>query len=251
MTVPHLARAPILSALLALTAYASSSRPEDTEVWHPEPSIVTPGEAVEPPSDAIVLIGQDASLERWQSAGGGPARWHYADGVLTVVPGSGDILTRGDYGSVQLHLEWRSPPEPEQSGQDKGNSGLFFQSRYELQILDSYQNRTYANGQAGSIYKQHLPLVNAMRPTGQWQTYDAVYRAPAFDAAGKLLSPAHITVLHNGVLIQDHVEIQGETLYVGKPDYRPHGKAPIKLQDHSNPVSFRNMWLRELDETDR
>ncbi len=161
--------------------------------------------------------------------------------------GTGSIRTREEFGDVQLHVEWRSPATIEGDGQGRGNSGVFLQKRYEVQVLDSFENRTYANGQAASVYKQHSPLVNATRPPGEWQTYDIIFRAPRFDADGKLTHPAYLTVFHNGVLVQDHAEVEGLTVYIGAPYYDAHPpKQPLSLQDHGNPVSFRNIWLREL-----
>jgi len=233
-------------------------RPEDTEVWSPEPPVVTPGPYTakpKPPSDAIILFdGKD--LGEWVSAKDGtPAKWTVADGVVTVKKGTGNIQTRRKFTDYQLHLEWRIPPNITGSGQARGNSGLFLASTgdgdagYELQIVDSYANKTYVNGQAASIYKQHPPLANAMRPPGEWQVYDVVWTAPRFNVDGTLKSPASVTVFHNGVLVQNHAILAGETLYIGKPSYRAHGPAPIKLQDHGDPseaISFRNIWVREL-----
>ncbi len=193
-----------------------SQRPEDTEVWEPEPPVVAPGRNGAPPSDAIVLF-DGSDLAAWSAEDGGDAGWRVADGAMTVVPGTGDIRTRQGFGDVQLHIEWRTPAEISGEGQGRGNSGIYFMQRYELQVLDSYENRTYSNGQAGAIYKQHIPLVNASRPPGEWQSYDVIFTAPRFDADGALLSRAYMTVFHNGVLIQNHVELRGPTLYIGEP----------------------------------
>jgi hypothetical protein len=220
--------------------------PEDTEVWEPEPGLVTPGQENAPPSDAIVLF-DGTDLSDWNHEDGREAEWTVEDGVMTVAPGTGSIRTRQGFGDVQLHIEWRTPAEIVGEGQGRGNSGVFLMEEYEVQVLDSYENRTYSNGQAGSIYKQHIPQVNASRPPGEWQSYDVVFTAPRFDPDGKLVSPAYMTVFHNGVLIQNHVELQGSTVYRGLPEYEPHGdREPILLQDHSNPVSFRNVWVREI-----
>ena len=217
---------------------------EKTEVWDPEPAIVdAPPNAA--PSDAVVLFNGD-NLDAFESVRGGPAEWDVDDAAFTVVAGTGDIRSKQSFCDVQLHGEWRSPPVDERlTSQGRGNSGVFLQERYEVQVLDSFQNRTYANGQAASVYKQHIPLVNAMRPPGEWQTYDIIFRAPRFDGE-TLTSAAVITVIHNGVVVQNHVEILGKTAWIGAPSYGAHGCAPLKLQDHSNPVSFRNIWVREL-----
>ena len=232
-----------------------AAKPEDTEVWSPEPRIVTPGPyaATPVPSDAIVLFdGKD--LQEWVSVkDGSRAQWTVRDGMLTVKPGAGNIQTQRKFRDYQLHVEWRVPRNVQGRGQGRGNSGLFLASTgdedagYELQIFDSYTNKIYVNGQAGSIYKQVPPLVNATRPPGEWQTYDVIWMAPRFSSSGSLVRPASATVIHNGVIIQNHVELTGETLYIGKPAYRPHGASPIKLQDHDDEVSFRNIWVRELN----
>lgn len=231
-------------------ACAQDMEPEETEVWEPVPEKVNPNGLNEkaPPSDAIVLF-DGSDLEAWESVeGDGAAEWEVSGDHFTVAPGTGGIQTKQGFGSVQLHIEWRSPEEIEGEGQGRGNSGIFLQSRYELQVLDSYNNETYSNGMASSIYKQHIPLVNAAREPGEWQSYDIKYTAPEFSEDGSVESPARITVLWNGVLVQDDVEIEGPTEYIGYPSYEAHeDKLPLMLQDHSNPVSFRNIWLRELD----
>jgi hypothetical protein len=247
----------MIIAALALAAAAQQPRPEDTEQWTPEPSVVTPGAVTSPtpPSDAIVLLGDKGGLGEWQSMDGKPAGWTYDRGVMTVKKGTGNIQTVRRFGSYQLHLEWRIPAGIAGDDQGRGNSGLFLASTgggdagYELQILDSYKNKTYVNGQAGSIYKQSPPLVNAMRPPGEWQTYDVVWIAPAFNADGSVKSPARVTAFHNGLLIQNDFVLKGETAWQGAPQYKAHGPSPIKLQDHgdpSPPISFRNIWVREL-----
>lgn len=245
----------------AVPADPPKPRPEDTEQWEPKPPLVRPGPAAPapPPSDAIVLFGS-GGLEEWVSVkDGSPAQWTVEDGVFTVKKGTGNIETRRKFGDYQLHLEWRIPAHIEGGGQGRGNSGLFLASTgggdagYELQILDSYRNETYVNGQAGSIYKQTPPLVNAMRPPGEWQSYDVVWRAPTFHADGTLKTPATLTAFHNGVLIHDNVALGGETTYIGPPRYQAHGPTPIKLQDHgdpSAPMSFRNIWIRALPAAD-
>ena len=231
-------------------------RPEDTEQWEPVPRLVAPGPTDHsPPSDAVVLFDGD-DLDEWVSVrDGSPAGWTVANGVMTVHKPAGNIETKRRFGSYQLHLEWRIPEDIDGSGQGRGNSGLFLASTgpgdagYELQIMDPWQNPTYVNGQAGSVYKQYPPLVNAGRRPGEWQSYDVIWTAPEFAADGALVSPARVTAFHNGVLIQHDVELKGETVYIGAPSYRAHGRAPIKLQSHgdpSRPISFRNIWVREL-----
>ncbi len=225
---------------------AQKMPPEATEVWEPEPRIVTPGNATAPPSDAIVLF-DGSNLDEWKHSDGSAVKWGLGKkGIMTVKKRTGAISTKREFGDVQLHIEWRAPSKVIGEGQGRGNSGVFLQSRYEVQVLDNYNNRTYSNGQAGSIYKQSIPLVNACRPPGEWQIYDIVYKAPVFNKDGIRTSPARITVLHNGVLIQNNVEIRGTTEYIGMPKNKAHGKASIELQDHGNPVSYRNIWVREL-----
>ncbi|MGI4827719.1 MAG: 3-keto-disaccharide hydrolase [Janthinobacterium lividum] len=237
---------------------STKPKPEDTEVWEPVPSVVTPGPAYGlPPSDALVLF-DGKGLDAWVSAQDhSPAPWVVANGVMTVskAPGSGNIETKQSFRNYQLHLEWKIPENITGTGQARGNSGVFLASTgpgdagYELQILESYANKTYVNGQAGSLYKQAIPLVNPARKPGQWQSYDVVWTAPTFGTDGSLQSPAYATVFFNGVLVQNHFELKGETLYIGKPFYKPYTSAPIKLQahgDHSEPISFRNIWIREL-----
>lgn len=236
--------------LFAVTCLAQTEiDPKLTEVWQPEPKVVAPGRtATDPPSDAIVLLGPGRGLEAFTSDSGKPARWDFTpEGVATVMNG-GNLFTRKSFGSMQIHLEWRSPEKVEGEGQGRGNSGLFLQDRYEVQILDSYNNRTYSNGQAGSLYKQRIPLANASRLPGQWQTYDIVYHSPKFGKDGKVERKATVTLIHNGILVQDHAELDGPTVYRGKPQYQAHGAGPLRLQNHGNPVSFRNFWVREIGE---
>jgi hypothetical protein len=235
--------------LLTTVAYAQERVPGQVPNPTKEPAVVTPGAAPgAPPSDAIVLFdGKDLSQWVSQSAAGGPAPWVVADGVATVKPGSGGIQTKQAFGSCQLHIEFATPSVVEGSSQGRGNSGVFLMNNYELQILDSYQNPTYFHGQAGAIYKQHAPLVNASRKPGEWQAYDVVFHAPKFDADGKLIQRATFTVFHNGVLIQDHVIVMGVTSHDKPPYYEAHAaKMPLSLQDHHNPMRFRNIWIREL-----
>jgi Domain of Unknown Function (DUF1080) len=234
-------------------------KPEDTEIWSPEPKIVTPGKTDSaPPSDAIVLF-DGKNLDEWVSAQGQtPAKWVVSDGILTVSkePGSGNIQTKRKFKNYQLHIEWRIPENITGSGQARGNSGVFLASTgpgdagYELQVLDSYNNKTYVNGQAASIYKQNPPLVNPNRKPGEWQTYDVIWTAPTFNDDGTLKTPAYVTAFFNGVLVQNHFELKGETLFRGQPFYKKFDGAPIKLQAHgdkSEPISFRNIWVRELN----
>ncbi len=216
----------------------------------PRPPVVTPApfdRPTAPPSDAIVLF-DGTDLSAWERVGGGPAGWRVVDGYMEVVPGSGNIQTRQAFGDVQLHLEWSVPETVTGEGQGRGNSGVFLMGRYEVQVLDSYQNDTYPDGQAAAIYGQYPPLVNAMRPPGQWQTYDIVFRRPRFDAEGRLLQPARMTVFHNGVLVQDCAVLTGPTAHRARPPYEPHpDRLPLMLQDHGDRVRFRNIWVRPLE----
>ena len=241
------------TALLTTSAMvlAQEAEPTDgqksevTEIWEPIPETVEAPEG-EPPSDATILFDGE-NLDAWESVDGGPAEWTVEDGAFTVARGAGDIRTTESFCDVQLHIEWRSPAETEgYDSQDRGNSGVFFQERYEVQVLDSFDNPTYANGQAASIYKQHIPLVNASREPGEWQSYDIIFKAPTFADDGSLRHPAYVTVLHNGVVVQNHAQIQGGTEWIGYPQYEAHDCAPISLQDHDADVSFRNIWVRPL-----
>lgn len=234
------------SKKMAAPATAEPTKPEETEFWEPVPAVVKPGtRPSDAPSDAIVLFDGKGGGE-WEQINGKEFSWTIADGAMTVKPQTGDVRTKRSFGDCQLHIEWRTPAEVSGTSQGRGNSGIFFQERYELQVLDNYDNRTYSNGQASSIYKQSVPLVNACKGPGDWQTYDVVYKAPVFDASGKRTSPGYITVFHNGVLTQNHTEIKGTTEYIGWPKNIAHGEAPIKLQDHGNLVSYRNIWIRRL-----
>jgi hypothetical protein len=226
----------------------SKRRPENevTDIWEPVPAIVTPGEGTLPPSDAIVLF-DGTHLDHWTNMEGEPAGWDMANGIMTVKPGQGDIKTRQDFGDIQLHMEWQTPEIVKGEGQGRGNSGVFLMDRYEIQVLDSYNNPTYANGQAAAVYKQHIPLANACRPPGQWQTYDIIFMAPRFNSKGQVTYPATLTLLHNGVLVHNHVSIWGNTRFIGLPQYKHHKlREPLRLQDHSDLVSYRNIWVREL-----
>lgn len=239
----------LIVAFFASNSLFSQDRPtiepKLTEVWEPVPAKVTPGENNAAPSDAIILFdGKD--LNEWTNGKGGNPGWIVEDGAMTVKAGTGVIMTKQKFGDFQLHIEWRSPSEVKGEGQGRGNSGIFMMGKYELQVLDSYESVTYSNGQAGSMYKQGIPLVNACKGPGEWQTYDVIFMAPEFTEKGTLKTPAKITVLHNGVLIQNGFELKGPTEYNRIPMYEPHGKESLVLQDHGNPVSFRNIWIREL-----
>ena len=222
--------------------------PESSEIWEPQPKIITPGDKPsDAPSDALILF-DGKNFDQWVSADGGAPKWTIKDGAFTVAPGSKDIKTKKEFGSFQLHVEWRTPSEvnPSHTGQGRGNSGIFLQERYEVQVLDNYENKTYANGQASSIYKQHIPLVNACKKPGEWQTYDIFFTAPRFNKEGRIIEPAYVTVMHNGALTLNHVAIWGPTEYIGFPVYKPYETGSIRLQDHGNPVSYRNIWVREI-----
>lgn len=230
---------------LMTQGFSQQGDPKATEVWEPEPKVVTPGVNGAAPSDAIILFdGKD--LNNWSDEKGNPSKWTVADGSMTVAKGTGNIKTKQAFGDIQLHIEFRTPAKVEGDGQGRGNSGIFFQEKYELQVLDSYKNRTYSNGQAGSIYKQTPPLVNPTKGPGEWQVYDVAYTAPRYNSDGTLKSPGRITAFLNGVLVQNNTEIQGTTEYIGKPKVIAHEKGSLVLQDHGNPTSFRNIWAREL-----
>ena len=249
-----------LTALFAMTlgdplgGTAAAQRPADWPIHstaRPQPPIVDPGPAAAPappPSDAVVLF-DGRSLDRWRSADSAerPARWSVRDGYMEVAAGTGNIATVRGFGDVQLHIEWAAPSAVKGDGQERGNSGVFLMGRYELQVLDSHRNTTYPDGQAGAIYGQYPPLVNASRAPGEWQSYDIVFHRPRFDAAGALVSPARMTVLHNGVLVQDDAVLTGPTGHHERPPYAAHPeRLPLILQDHGNPVRYRNIWVREL-----
>ena len=210
----------LLNLLIFSTLNAQITDPKATELWEPEPRAVVAQEG-KIPSDAVVLF-DGTNLDAWQNAyADKPAEWTVADGAMTVKPGTGDIRTKEKFGDIQLHLEFRTPAKIDGEGQGRGNSGVFLQNRYEIQILDSYKNRTYSNGQAGAVYKQSIPLVNASRSPGTWQTYDIIYTAPRFNQDGIRTAPGYVTVLHNGILIQNHTQIEGTTEYIGLPKMPP------------------------------
>jgi hypothetical protein len=239
-----------------------------SEQWEPVPEKVTPGFLSSAPSDAIVLFdGKDLSAwhnpkyeygarmdhaesilkARLSAQEYTVAEWIVKDGAMIVNPGKGAIETKESFGDMQLHIEWLSPEDPGKKDQMYSNSGIFFMGLYEIQVLNSYENITYPNGQAGALYKQHIPLVNASKPPGEWQSYDVIFTAPKFDANGELESPAYVTAFHNGVLIQNHVAVKGPCVYIGEAHYIAHpDKMPLLLQDHGDKVRFRNIWARNL-----
>ncbi len=238
----------LFAALFAHVANAQMTDPKATEVWNPKPRVVTPGNATQAPSDAIVLF-DGSNFSEFVSVKDSTAAvaWTLnADKSMTVGPGKGDIRTKRSFGDCQLHIEFRAPEVVKGEGQGRGNSGVFLQQRYEVQVLDCYQNTTYSNGQTASVYKQSIPLVNACKKPGEWQTYDIIYTAPRFNKDSVLVAPGHVTVMHNGIVVQNHTEIKGTTEYIGLPKNVAHGKAPIQLQDHGDLVSYRNIWIREL-----
>ena len=247
----------IFSAILFSATAAILSAQVDTH-WkihdpsRPVPPVINPGTFSTqdhpgfPPSDAVILF-DGKNLSEWASENGGPAKWKVQDGYMEVVPHTGAIHSKEAFGDCQLHVEFREPTPPHGESQERGNSGVFLMGLYEVQVLDSYENRTYADGQASAIYGQYPPQVNASLPPGQWQTYDIIFHGPRFDPAGKLTRPARFTVFHNGVLTQDNVELTGPTAHGVRPPYQPTPeKLPLALQDHGNPVRFRNIWIREL-----
>jgi hypothetical protein len=252
-----------LAGAVAVPLWAQDKRakilPQDTEVWTPEPPVVTPGPAVSeaPPSDALVLF-DGTNLDQWVVAGSDkPATWTLLDGTMKVNKRGGNIETKRKFKDYQLHVEYKIPQDIAGSGQERGNSGVFLASTgggdvgYELQVLDNFNNKTYVNGMAGSLYKQSIPLANACRKPGEWQYYDIAWTAPRFNPDGSLQSPAYATVFFNGILVDNHFELKGETLYIGQPKYKAFDAAPIKLQAHgdgSAPISFRNIWVRELNQ---
>jgi len=237
-----------LSQQLGKDGKVTTKDPEVTEYYDPVPREVTPaGVPYGTPSDADVLFdGKD--LSKWQSEKNKTAAtWKVSLGVMTIVPESGNIATKESFGSFQLHIEWKINTDVKGKGQERGNSGIFFHGLYELQVLDSYHEETYVDGQAGSIYKQAIPLVNACRKPGEWQTYDVIFTAPVFYPDKSLMYPARVTVLQNGILVLNNFSIQGPTQYIGIPKYTYYdGRGPLVLQDHHNPSNYRNIWIREL-----
>jgi hypothetical protein len=249
----------LVIGIMAAAAFANESRGQSIGSWpihsmdRPQPPVVDPGPErgpVPPPSDAIVLFdGHD--LSEWQGSDGKPARWKVENGYVEVTANTGAISTKRGFGDCQLHVEWGAPTPASGEGQERGNSGVFLMGLYEVQVLDSYKSATYPDGQAAAIYGQYPPLVNASRPPGTWQTYDIIFHGPRFDGSGALLRPARMTVFHNGVLVQDDVALTGPTAHQHRPPYKPHpDKLPLSLQDHGNPVRYRDIWVRELPGTD-
>jgi hypothetical protein len=243
-------------AILLLSAAPSQSQVDTKWKIHdldrPLPPVVTSGTSStqdspgRPPSDAVVLFN-GSNLSQWLDKDGAAAKWKVENGYIEVVPGSGYMHTKTAFGDCQLHVEFSEPVPPKGDSQERGNSGVFLMGTYEIQVLDSYDNKTYADGQAAAVYGQYPPLVNASRPPGQWQTYDIVFHGPRFTVDGKLIRPARATVFHNGLLVQDNVQLTGPTAHGARPPYKPGpDKAPLALQDHGNPVRFRNIWIREL-----
>jgi len=219
--------------------------PKSTEDWSSAPRLINGlKSANDVPSDAIILLSKDKM--NWLKKDGSASEWDFDNGILTVKPGAGDIISKYAFEDCHLHLEWRSPIVIKGEGQGRGNSGIFLQSRYEIQILDCFNNETYYNGQAASVYKQHPPLFNACSKTGEWNTYDIIYKAPVFDMVGNKIASARATVIHNGIVVQNNTEIFGTTEYIGYPKNIFHGGAPLILQDHGDLVSFRNIWVRRL-----
>ncbi|MEO5682772.1 MAG: DUF1080 domain-containing protein [Chitinophagaceae bacterium] len=248
----------LLATVISVSLMAQQKGdPKATEFYTPVPKVVTPGNAnADAPSDAVVLF-DGKNLDQWTSVNkpGEPAKWPVADGVFTVDKSTGNIQTKKSFTDYQLHLEWRIPANITGTGQARGNSGVFLASTgpgddgYEIQILDCFNNTTYTNGQTGSVYKQSVPMANACKKPGEWQTYDIFWNAPHFNTDGTVQTPAYVTVIHNGVLLQNHTVLKGQTTYIGQPSYKAHGAAPVKLQSHgdpSEPISYRNIWIRDL-----
>ena len=252
IVVAHPSKAPLLAQQDMWLQWTPSSPWKPNDRNRPLPAVITPGTTSTqmsvgvPPSDAIVLFnGRD--LSNWESINGGPAKWTVANGYFAVLHGTGDIQTKDSYGDCQLHVEWATPNPPHGTDQDRGNSGVFLHGLYEIQVLDSYENVTYADGETAAVYGQYPPLVNASRKPGEWQTYDIVFHGARFDSGGKLTRRATVTLFHNGVLVQDHVEIKGQNADHVRQPYPPMPeKLPLRLQDHNHPVRYRNMWIREL-----
>jgi hypothetical protein len=238
------------AAALCLAGAGQDTQWQIHDLSRPMAPVVTPGPAgppAPPPSDAVVLF-DGKSLVGWTDAKGQPARWKVEDGYMEVVKDTGSIQTVKEFGDCQLHVEWMAPSPAEGEGQDRGNSGVFLMNLYEVQVLDSYNSRTYADGQAAAIYGQYPPLVNACRPPGEWQTYDIVFRRPRFTTDGELVTPARMTVFHNGLLVHDCDKLTGPTAHKARPPYKMHAaRLPLSLQDHGHPVRYRDIWIRDLE----
>ena len=257
MNIPHcLFCVPALILILAGCAQQpQQTATPDLSAWaihdpdRPGPNIVAPGKTpADAPADAVLLFN-GSNLDSWQHANGSAAAWKLENGYMEVVKGTGILRTKDAFGDCQLHIEWAAPAAVKGEGQGRGNSGVFLMGIYEVQVLDSYNNTTYADGQAAAVYGQYPPLVNACRPPGQWQSYDIIFHGPRFAKDETLLRPATMTVLHNGVLVQDHVTLTGPTAHKARPPYELHPlKLPLSIQDHGNPVRYRNIWIRELEE---
>ncbi|WP_250846714.1 family 16 glycoside hydrolase [Aquisphaera insulae] len=259
--IPRIGSLGLMAALGGL-AFAAADDPgvpgvtaprwKQHDIHRPRPQVVDPGPApaapIAPPGDAVILF-DGKSLDAWETPDGKPAGWKVSDGAMEIVPGTGAIRTRASFGDVQLHVEWASPSPARGVGQDRGNSGIFLMGQFEVQVIDSYKADTYADGMAGAIYGQYSPLANATRPPGEWQVYDIAFRRPRFDASGKLVRPAGLTVFLNGVLVQNNEEPWGPTSWLEpSPNDPTLKKGPIELQDHSHPVRYRNIWIREIPE---
>ncbi len=220
-------------------------KPESTEWHYPVPPKVQPGEGNNPPSDAIILF-DGTDLSKWEDRNGEPAKWTIQGDALVIEPGTGTISTKEYFGDCQLHIEFKSPAPENYNGQNRGNSGIFLQSTYEIQVLDGDDNSTYVNGMVGSVYKQNAPSANAYTKNGEWQVYDIYWKAPRFGTNDELESPAMVTVVLNGIVVQNNYILKGNTPYTGLPKYTAHGRMPLTLQDHGTKVSYRNIWLRNL-----
>jgi len=236
----------LIIVLYSFNIISDEISPKDTEIWTPIPKIIDVDTIWKPSSDSVILFDGN-NLNQWEHNDSSKPKWIIENNSMIVNPGTGNLYTKKAFTDIQFHIEWKTPIQISGDGQNRGNSGIFFQNRYELQILDSFNNVTYSNGQAASIYKQHIPLVNASKMPGEWQSYDVIFIAPKFDSEGNLTKRAEMTVFHNGILVQNKSIILGSTVYKGLPEYKSHpAKEPIMIQDHSNKIAFRNIWLREL-----
>jgi hypothetical protein len=249
---------PMIRTLVALAAVIAmhDAHAQPSTRWpihstdRPQPPVVRPPLShwsVDPPGDAVVLF-DGSDLSKWKKDDERAAGWKVENHYMEVIPGAGGIVTRDSFGDVQLHVEWAAPLPAEGESQERGNSGVFLMGRYEVQVLDSYKNVTYPDGQAAAVYGQFPPLVNASRRPGEWQTYDIIFHRPRFDEAGTVTQPARMTVLHNGILVQDNVVLSGPTAHQRRPPYEKHAdRLPLSLQDHAARVRYRNIWVRDLE----